>query len=314
MIIPNPINNQTKYFNELTMELYHSTYVLFKSDVQFKEYNIAQRSHRWRLKKTHSEIESRYNALFKTVSAADKDCKDGFALNVFKFCDNDYTLASADMYSIKATVDHIDLFVTKIEKVKASIAAFRNQLFRNNQIKFIWMENELSFYDELIRQYDDLLLKSSEKRGALKVLLERGQRMFSKISLEEKEDKRKQKRTQINKTKDVKEKRQRLFVKIEEVLKSFNAKKQSENISKQKSLTNVVVEDFDLDAALKDMKPRFHLNALLELNKEGVFINQAAEKSIKLIDHLKSNLESKDRKKPSTNDNSQKKIDHFFRK
>ena len=165
-------------------------------------------------------------------------------------------------------VTHIDLFVTKIEKVKSSIASFRNQLFRNNQIIFIWMENELSFYDELIRQYDDLLLKSSEKRGALKVLLERGQRMFSKISLEEKEDKRKQKRTQINKTKDVKEKRQRLFVKIEEVLKLFNAK-QSEDISKQKSLTNVVVEDFDLDAALKDMKPRFHLNALLELNKEG---------------------------------------------
>ena len=100
------------------------------------------------------------------------------------------------MYSIKATVAHIDLFVTKIEKVKASLAVFRNQLFRNNQIIFIWMEHELSFYDQLIRRYDDLLLKSSEKCGALKVLLERGQRMFSKISLEEKEDKRKQKRTQ----------------------------------------------------------------------------------------------------------------------
>ena len=77
-------------------------------------------------------------------------------------------------------------------------------------------------------------------------------------------------------------------MKIEEVLKLLNAK-QSEDISKHKSLTNVVVEDLDLDAALKDMTPRFHLNALL--NKEGVFINQAAEKSIKLIDHLKYNLE-----------------------
>ena len=72
-------------------------------------------------------------------------------------------------------------------------------MFGNNQIIFIWRENELSFYDELIRQYDDLLLKSSEKRGALKVLLERGQRMFSKVSLEEKEDKRKQKGTQKTK-------------------------------------------------------------------------------------------------------------------
>ena len=81
-------------------------------------------------------------------------------------------------------------------------------------------------------------------------------------------------------------------MKIEEVLKLLNAK-QSEDISKHKSLSNVVVEDFDFGAALKDMKPRFHLNALLELNKEGVFINQAAEQSIKLIDHLKYNLEEK---------------------
>ena len=85
-------------------------------------------------------------------------------------------------------------------------------------------------------------------------------------------------------------------------------------MSSTSAFEGLVQNSLDLDAALKDMKPRFHLNALLELNKEGVFINQAAEKSIKLIDHLKSNLESKDKKNPSTDDNSQKKIDHFFRK
>ena len=99
-------------------------------------------------------------------------------------------------------------------------------------------------------------------------------------------------------------------MKIEEVLKLFNAKV-GEDVSIQKSLNNVVVEDFDLDAALKNMKPHFYLNALLELNKEQLFINQAVEKSAKLSDHLKL-VDSNNKQKATSNDNVQKKINEFF--
>ena len=69
---------------------------------------------------------------------------------------------------------------------------------------FLFGRKMNSHFKMLILQYENFLSTTCEKRGTLKSLLEQGQRMFSKISLEEQEDKRKRKRTQKKQSKGYK--------------------------------------------------------------------------------------------------------------
>ena len=60
-----------------------------------------------------------------------------------------------------------------------------------------------------------------------------------------------------------------------------------EKMYKKQTLDNVVVEDFDITHVMQNVKPRFHLNALVHLQKEGIFINEASGKASHLIQNLK---------------------------
>ena len=92
-------------------------------------------------------------------------------------------------------------------------------MFKHDKIIFLWKENELSFYDKLLKKYKDFIRKSSEKRGCIQTLLNRGDRMFSSVSLVEQDEKRTRKRKQENRTKDERENGQRL-PRIHEVVAS----------------------------------------------------------------------------------------------
>ena len=77
LVIPNPLRDFHKFYNELLEELYDSMYDLVSPD-QFKQYVVNQRAHHWKLLSAFDQTEKYHKELVE-------EGKSGYGINVKKY-------------------------------------------------------------------------------------------------------------------------------------------------------------------------------------------------------------------------------------
>ena len=90
MLIPNPVSENTKFFNEVLLQLFNNVYDAI-SVVQFKDYVSAQRIHRWKLLTQRKAVHTTFKDLTSHAS------KNGNSINVRKYTDDNSSFTKHDV-------------------------------------------------------------------------------------------------------------------------------------------------------------------------------------------------------------------------
>ena len=217
--------------------------------------------------------------------------KDGYAFNIKKYTtdDNMVNYTSRDVKRVKNTAAYINQLQEKMASLKTDILTKKAGLFDNNHNVKAWKGNELSFYDEKIKQLMEMETNIATIYGKLQNLSIVLHKKFFQVDIHMQEEKRKRKRTQENKKKSEKEKQRRLLAKRHEVIKILSpdiAKSiDEESVLKGKPLElSIKPEDItDCNHSLSKLFPRFHLDALNYLIEEEKVFTKDSLPKVKLI-------------------------------
>ena len=229
LVIPNPIADNVKFFNDVLTQLYCEIYTAI-SPLQFKEYVSAQQIHRWRQVSKRKDHERTFNDLNSS------DSKNGNSINVNKYSKDNVNFTSCDVSRAENTKEHLTTVLEKFEAHRENLLALRAQLFNANSIlKKIWKANELKFYDKEISCYANMIKIMSEKLDevtATSVLLRR--RFFFK-DVDEAKERLSKKRKKENKKaeKRLKLRSSEAVVKLIRLI----APERSENLSDQELIS-----------------------------------------------------------------------------
>ena len=140
--IPNPLNDQIKFYNKALKDLFLSSFDLM-APLQFKDYVLSQRISRWRLQNKIEEQSRKYSALMNS------DSKDGNAMNVAKFGSGQLTTFKiGDLSKAEFCQERIEQAIREIEEQITVVRRKRSYLFdSNNEVKH-YRANEFEFFDE----------------------------------------------------------------------------------------------------------------------------------------------------------------------
>ena len=183
----------------------------------------------------------------------------------------------------------------KMASLKTDILTKKAGLFDNNHNVKAWKGNELSFYDEKIKQLVEMETNIATIYGKLQNLSIVLHKNIFQADIHMQEKKRKRKRTQKNRKKSEKEKQRRVLAKCHEVIKILSpdiAKSiDEESVLKGKPLElSIKPEDItDCNHSLSELFPRFHLDALNYLIEEG----KVSLNSLPKVELIKGSLQKK---------------------
>ena len=127
------------------MELFESCYGLMPS-LQFKDYVLAQRIKRLKLKTLAEQSLLRAKKLF------DEHNKDGNALNLSKLSKELKNCNPGDVKKAENIKELIEQQLNDLITVKEEIEQSHSQLFNEKSNIKIWKANELAFHEKLIKE------------------------------------------------------------------------------------------------------------------------------------------------------------------
>ena len=109
LLIPNPIADNAKFFNDVLIQLYREIYTAV-TPFQFKEYVSGQRIHRWRQVSKRKEHEKTFNDLNST------DSQNGNSMNVNKYL-KDSVRGNFTSYDVSRAENPKDLLPRFLKKL-----------------------------------------------------------------------------------------------------------------------------------------------------------------------------------------------------
>ena len=137
MYIPNPHNEQLKFYNALLFSLHKSSYDLI-SPVQFENYVMSQRHQRWSVEKEFKAVE----AFFE--SATSKESLEGNAINIRKYTSVDASkFLAKDTKRAENTVEYVNRLYSRLNKLKKLVLNFKSSLYDSEYVVKHWKANEL---------------------------------------------------------------------------------------------------------------------------------------------------------------------------
>ncbi len=137
MYIPNPHNEQLKFYNALLFSLHKSSYDLI-SPVQFENYVMSQRHQRWSVEKEFKTVE----AFFE--SATSKESLEGNAINIRKYTSVDASkFLAKDTKRAENTVEYVNILYSRLNKLKKLVLNFKSSLYDSEYVVKHWKANEL---------------------------------------------------------------------------------------------------------------------------------------------------------------------------
>ena len=298
LVIPEPLTDHLKFYNNLTQELYTSCYGAV-STLQFREYLLSQRIVRWRIKMSVEKIQKKFENLCSS--------NDGNAINIRKYTAEEVSQAtSKDCKRVENSIDIVEKFNISVQENINSTREQRGMLTGKSGEMKKWKSNELKFIDdnlELLKnisgQIDSITCKLMSTNKQLK-------RKFFAVDADEQQERRKERRKKENAIKDKREKMKKLSKSCFQVLKLIAPNLRDVNgVEIEKLLEegkfDIVKVAFGDLSEEPDLKARFHLDALNHLKEKNVFETDALVKINSFIASMQEKKEivekySKDRK------------------
>ena len=144
---PNPLSNKVEVYDKITMELYESCYGLMSS-LQFKDYVLAHRIKRLKLKTMVEQSILRANKLF------DEQNKDGIAMNFSKLSKDFKDCNPGDVKRAENIKELIEQRLNNLIATREEIESSPSKLFDEKSNVRIWKANELAFHEIFIKELE----------------------------------------------------------------------------------------------------------------------------------------------------------------
>ena len=257
-----------KFYNKVLRDLFLSSFDLM-APLQFKDYVLTQRISRW---KTQNEIEEqcrKYSALMNSSS------KDGNAMNVVKFGSGELTtFKPGDLSKAESCQEQIGQAIKNVEAQITVVRRKRSDLFdSNNEVKH-YRANELEFMDEQKDLLEGVLNKLKRTHTVIVSNVNVLKRKLDIQQDKEVESKRKKINRKKTEARSLRDKNNRLMVKVEETVKLLTNGRLTYREVSQGEDTKITSSDICTDCILK---PRFHTIALEYLLTNNFFHADALE-------------------------------------
>ena len=188
LVIPNPVNETNKMYNNILFELYKSSYDLM-SPLQFKNYVVSQRLLR---KKFNDKLKKVNNEFQDLINGG----KSGNSYNVIKYTSDDSMFVAKDVRRAENTLKVLTDLQNKICELKKMFIQYRSNLFNSEHKIKDWEANELAFYDKLIENCIEMYDQTEPKCNKIQSVINDLKRKFSSDEADEKEDRRKNNKRQ----------------------------------------------------------------------------------------------------------------------
>eukprot|EP00794_Sanderia_malayensis_P001531 gene1531-1694_t len=198
LLIPNPLTEKHKFFNEILIEIFRESYEMMSVE-SFTRYVISQRETRWRLKITSDKI--------KSYEAKLADSPDDHWQNVRNYTSQtvlthkDLKIAEQSEAFVGGILKTITDFITECKNMKSN-------LFMNGKI-CNWKANELHFLDNLIKECGRIDSKFVKVKGDITRCINYLNQRVVKQDAEHHERKRSKRRAKENSRKAIKRKHMR---------------------------------------------------------------------------------------------------------
>ena len=204
LVVPNPINETNKIYNNILFELYKSGYDLM-SPLQFKNYVVSQRLLR---KKFNDKLKKVNNEFQDLINGG----KSGNSYNVIKYTSDDSMFVAKDVRRAENTLKVLTDLQNKLCELKKMFIQYRSNLFDSEHKIKDWEANELAFYDKLIENCIEMYDQTEPKCNKIQSVINDLKRKFSSDEADENEDRRKKQRKAENEAKARTNKRKDCFL------------------------------------------------------------------------------------------------------
>ena len=171
LVIPNPVNQTNKMYNNILFELYKSSYDLM-SPLQFKNYVVSQRLLR---KKFNDKLKKVNNEFQDLINGG----KSGNSYNVIKYTSDDSMFVVKDVRRAENTLKVLTDLQNKICELKKMFIQYRSNLFNSGHKIKDWEANELAFYDKLIENCIEMYDQTEPKCNKIQSVINDLKRKFS---------------------------------------------------------------------------------------------------------------------------------------
>lgn len=266
------------------MELYESCYGLM-SPMQFKDYVLAQRIKRLKLKTLVEQSLSRATKLF------DEQNNDGNAMNLSKLSKELKDCNPGDVKRAENIKELIEQRLKDLIATKEEIESSRSKLFDEKANVRIWKANELAFHEKFIKELEGTIQTMNATHTKVSENCLHLKRKFPHCLVAATEEKRQKKRKVENAYKVKMRRERRLNVKCEEICKVLCPK---ESVSEIKSRNKRITAQDIFIADVEHLKIRSHYNALVFMVEKGFFDSSGEEEAKKILERMD---EERDRKK-----------------
>lgn len=254
LLIPSPVNEKQKFYNDVIHALHNAIYSLMAQDA-FRRYACSQRAVRWQLETAAVK--------FVNVLGSSSSSKDGHWINVYKFAEAGIPLKSSDIRAAHASKDFLDGHSKKASVLLKEVKERRANLFHHNEV-LPWKANELEFYTRIIEDLMPVINKLASIAGEINLKLK-----GTSFSCDGKST---IKRKKANAAKSEKEKKQRVLKSACDVLHIIckDGGSYAHRIWNGKHKFVLEMDMLDLQSFDK-LLPKFHLRGIKFLLEKGLF-------------------------------------------
>lgn len=199
-MIPNPIMDKHKYYNEVLYELFDESYDLMTHDA-FIKYVIAQRETRWNFKKKLDVAKSYETRL--------DESGDGHWQNVRRYSTCEAKLTSKDLKPAERSVEFLTEVINDLNKSISECKTLKSNLFDKSHSVKAWKANELLFFDNVTESLSKTEAKLVKIRGDVDQNIGYLKRRVLESDAIHQDNARSKKRVKQNRRKSLKRKCQR---------------------------------------------------------------------------------------------------------
>ncbi|CAB4016594.1 uncharacterized protein LOC110249849 [Paramuricea clavata] len=156
LLIPNPITEKHKFYNELLYELFNDSYELMTHDA-FILYVTGQRQSRWKIKQRLDSMR-----LYKIKLA---ESKDGHWQNIRKYVGDQVMLTSKDRKPAERCVEFMAGIIQEVDSFIVECKTLRSNLFDKENTVKPWKADELLFLENIIKDLSAIDTKMVKAKG-----------------------------------------------------------------------------------------------------------------------------------------------------
>ena len=268
--IPNPHTDRLKFYNETTKELYEKSFSDFRSPRDFHNFCISERKWRFEIQK---EAENKEKVVFEET----KSDHGGLAKNVKRYSQaqlprfssaNDLAKCSNTIASMNTLIHKINEFCDKKVNIKKS------SLYSKDMTLLPGRKSTLRFIEGIINRMAELSKEVELLREKMITTELELRRRFGKEEATKKDKSRVSRR---RKEREKKKKQRRCKILKRHVSNTIevicsNPQEVKPDACKENPTVRVKMDNLIADP---DLKPRFHLEALIQLRSKGVFASDA---------------------------------------